>query len=70
MSGQHSVADYIVQRLAREGITDCFGVPGDFAFTLCDAVARARQSAGSAVRTSSMRRTRLTVTLASGVVRC
>src|SRR4051812_17340549 len=34
------VADYIVQRLAREGITDCFGVAGDFAFKLCDAVAR------------------------------
>ena len=37
---QPTVADYIVARLAREGITDCFGVPGDFAFTLCDAVAR------------------------------
>jgi indolepyruvate decarboxylase len=35
-----TVADYIVQRLAREGITDCFGVPGDFAFKLNDAVAR------------------------------
>ena len=34
------VADYIVARLAREGITDCFGVAGDFAFRLCDAVAR------------------------------
>src|SRR5947207_15241219 len=39
-SSQPTVADYIVGRLAREGITDCFGVPGDFAFTLCDAVAR------------------------------
>ena len=28
------------RRLAREGITDCFGVAGDFAFKLCDAVAR------------------------------
>ena len=27
-----SVIDYIVQRLADEGITDCFGVPGDYAF--------------------------------------
>src|SRR4051812_39535530 len=35
-----TVADYIVRRLAREGITDCFGVAGDFAFKLCDAVAR------------------------------
>src|ERR1700676_4456011 len=40
MSKQPTVADYIVGRLAREGITDCFGVPGDFAFKLCDAVAR------------------------------
>ncbi len=34
------VADYIIARLAREGITDCFGVPGDFAFRLNDAVVR------------------------------
>src|ERR1700719_3572236 len=39
-SKQPTVADYIVRRLAREGITDCFGVAGDFAFKLCDAVAR------------------------------
>ena len=29
MSGQPTVADYIVRRLAREGITDCFGVRRD-----------------------------------------
>lgn len=29
-----------MRRLEREGITDCFGVAGDFAFKLCDAVAR------------------------------
>src|SRR5258705_12861817 len=40
MSERPNVADYIVRRLAREGITDCFGVAGDFAFKLCDAVAR------------------------------
>src|SRR3954463_12568189 len=40
MSERPTVADYIVRRLAREGITDCFGVAGDFAFKLCDAVAR------------------------------
>ena len=40
MSKQPTVADYIVQRLAREGITDCFGVAGDFAFKLDDAVVR------------------------------
>src|SRR3984893_3539543 len=37
-----SVIDYIVQRLADEGITDCFGVPGDYAFPVCDAVDRNR----------------------------
>jgi indolepyruvate decarboxylase len=35
-----SVIDYIVQRLADEGIKDCFGVPGDYAFPVCDAVDR------------------------------
>jgi indolepyruvate decarboxylase len=42
MSEQPTVADYIVRRLAREGITDCFGVAGDFAFKLDDAVARSK----------------------------
>src|SRR6202521_1448688 len=42
MSKQPNVADYVVQRLAREGITDCFGVAGDFAFTLKDAVERSK----------------------------
>ena len=36
MNEQSTVADYIVRRLAREGITDCFGVAGDFAFKLDD----------------------------------
>ena len=40
MSKQPTVADYIVRRLASEGITDCFGVAGDFAFKLNDAIAR------------------------------
>jgi indolepyruvate decarboxylase len=34
------VGDYIINRLAREGITECFGVPGDYVFRLCDAVVR------------------------------
>jgi indolepyruvate decarboxylase len=33
-----SVADYIVDRLATEGIEHCFGVAGDYAFPICDAV--------------------------------
>src|SRR5277367_5329777 len=43
MSKQPTVADYIVLRLAREGITDCFGVAGDFAFKLDDAVVRSER---------------------------
>jgi indolepyruvate decarboxylase len=38
-----TVADYIVQRIADEGITHCFGVPGDYAFPVCDAVQRSRK---------------------------
>src|ERR1700689_5972535 len=33
-----SVADYIVERLAAEGIRHCFGVAGDYLFPICDAV--------------------------------
>src|ERR1700757_19281 len=43
MSNQPNVADYIVRRLAREGITECFGVAGDFAFKLNDAVVRSER---------------------------
>jgi anti-anti-sigma factor len=45
MNEQPNVADYVGGRLAREGITDCFGVAGDFAFRLCDAVGRNRRPA-------------------------
>lgn len=38
--GPITVIDYIIQRLVDEGITDCFGVPGDYAFPVCDAVDR------------------------------
>ncbi|HBM15674.1 MAG TPA: thiamine pyrophosphate-binding protein [Lentisphaeria bacterium] len=34
-----NVAEYIIDRLADLGITECFGVPGDFAFPLNRAVA-------------------------------
>src|SRR6201987_152634 len=33
-----SVADYIVERLAREGIEHCCGVAGDYLFPICNAV--------------------------------
>ncbi len=42
MSTQLKVGDYVIQRLAKEGITDCFGVPGDYAFPMCDAVVRSK----------------------------
>src|SRR5262249_21754077 len=32
------VAEYIVERLAAEGIDHCFGVAGDYVFPICDAV--------------------------------
>src|ERR1700733_3036474 len=35
-----NVIDYIVQRLAEECIEHCFGVPGDYAFPVNDAVER------------------------------
>jgi TPP-dependent 2-oxoacid decarboxylase len=35
-----TVIDYIVQRIADEGIEHCFGVPGDYAFPVGDAVDR------------------------------
>ena len=40
MTTTTTVGDYIIERLAREGITECFGVAGDYAFRLCDAVVR------------------------------
>jgi indolepyruvate decarboxylase len=33
-----SVADYVVQRLADEGVAHCFGVAGDYLFPMCNAV--------------------------------
>jgi indolepyruvate decarboxylase len=39
------VANYIVERLAGEGIEHCFGVAGDYVFPICDAV-----DSGSKVR--------------------
>ena len=40
MSETINVADYIVKRLAEEGIAHCFGVAGDYLFPICDAVER------------------------------
>ena len=35
-----SVADYIVRRIADEGVAHCFGVAGDYLFPMCNAVER------------------------------
>ena len=35
-----SVADYIVQRIADEGVAHCFGVAGDYLFPMCNALER------------------------------
>ncbi len=35
---QPTVVEYAVNRLAKLGITDCFGLPGDFAFPFDDAI--------------------------------
>ena len=36
---QPTVAEYAVARLSKLGITDCFGIPGDYAFPINDAIA-------------------------------
>ena len=46
-----TVIDCIVQRLVDEGIIQSFGVPGDYAFPVCDAVKRNPKSTGSAAQT-------------------
>jgi indolepyruvate decarboxylase len=38
MAKTTSVAEYIVERLAAEGVRHCFGVAGDYVFPVCDAV--------------------------------
>src|ERR1700750_2054953 len=38
MTKATKVADYIVERIAAEGISHCFGVAGDYVFPICDAV--------------------------------
>jgi hypothetical protein len=39
-----SVADYIVQRIADEGVTHCFGVAGDYLFPMCNAAEHSPKS--------------------------
>jgi len=34
-----TVVEYAVDRLAKLGITDCFGIPGDYAFPFNNAIA-------------------------------
>ena len=72
LNDRPTVADYIVRRLGREGITDCFGVAGDFAFKLCDAVARSEAIRWIGCSNEYWARpTRPTATPASGAIpRC
>ena len=35
-----SVADYIVKRIADEGVAHCFGLAGDYLFPMCNAIER------------------------------
>ena len=35
---QPTIVEYAVDRLSKLGITDCFGVPGDYAFPFDDAI--------------------------------
>ena len=41
-----SVADYIVQRIADEGVTHCFGVAGDYLFPICNVLERSPKVKG------------------------
>ena len=36
---KQTVAEYVVDRLSKLGTTDCFGLPGDFAFPFDNAIA-------------------------------
>ena len=38
-----TVTDYIVQRLAGEGNTECLGVPSDYGLPICNAAERSPQ---------------------------
>ena len=46
------VADYIVERIAAEGVSHCFGVAGDECFQYAMRSTGARRCSGSAVPTS------------------
>jgi hypothetical protein len=66
-----TVIDYIVQRLAAKGITECFGVPGDYAFPVCDAVDRNPNIKWNAYATkATVRRYPLTTTPLSRRNKC
>ena len=66
-----SVADYIVERLAAEGINHCFGVAGDYLFPICDAVdSSAKVKWIGCASAAEMRLTRRTAMRAFGARRC
>ena len=57
-----TVVDYIVERLAAEGISHCFGVAGDYLFPICDAVDSSSKMKCCLLYTSRLRETPFYVT--------
>ena len=62
-----TVIDYVLGRLHHIGVTDIFGVPGDFAFPVQDAIVAHPISTGLAAAMNSMPPTPPTATPASAV---
>ena len=48
----YTVGDYLLDRLAELGVTEVFGVPGDFNLKFLDHVVAHDRSAGSATPTN------------------
>jgi indolepyruvate decarboxylase len=47
-----TVIQYVLSRLRSLGVTDVFGVPGDFSFPVCDAVCEDPKCVGLAAAMS------------------
>ena len=62
MTTTPTVIEYVLGRLNDIGVTDIFGVPGDFAFPVQDAIVGIPISTGSAAVTNSTPPTRPTDT--------
>jgi Thiamine pyrophosphate enzyme, N-terminal TPP binding domain len=58
----YTVGDYLLDRLAELGVTEVFGVPGDYQLEFLDHILAHLGSAGSAAPTNSTPVTRQTAT--------